>query len=228
MQTIWKRYFFGDKKYGMQRIEALLNLNAKNLEHLTGQDSDKIYYINYKGNICQTDKDSDTADLVLSNYTKIICPVWQINDLLYNEKNDEYAIFFNFDKTDQSTFNSFLCVSPSKKSSYLDTRIILCSEDYALATSEQKDNFLNYIHTKLGLDWDPKLQKIVKYKKKPNLNVNYYYISDIGKIEESIWKDDEIDNNRLRLGNCFLDKNIANYSLKLLKKFFSNQESNFI
>lgn len=63
------------------------------------------------------------------------------------------------------------------------------------------------------------VEKSVKEPKvwKPEINEKYYYVRSDGGIDYSIWNNDKCDNNSYTIGNCFKDKEDAEFVREKLK-----------
>lgn len=79
----------------------------------------------------------------------------------------------------------------------------------------------------------PKDKTVLDLKK----DARYYYIDTSGSVYCDIWQDDEIDNGRRNMGNCFLTKEEAEFEVErrkveaILLKYggrrFKNSERNY-
>lgn len=52
---------------------------------------------------------------------------------------------------------------------------------------------------------------------KPRTAEEYWWISSVGEIGSSIWDDDEVDNGRWRIGNCYQTEEECEFAIEKLK-----------
>lgn len=224
MKEEWKVFIRGVEDRGDEVLKILEEHGGKKYS-LDGTDPECLYYITHEGSISLVLFDSEFGKIIMDNYSELHLPEkWKDGDILVNKNADyKFCVFDDYlSKTGSGNELFFFhCeVASHKGERYLKSnnrRYFHDVNDYRMATTQEVEKFheaLNMYHK----DWDAEKKQVVDWKWKPNDNEEYYYILSDGKVRSCAWLDDEIDNSRFSIGNCFKTEEEAEAMAEKLKK----------
>ena len=99
MKKEWKVYIKGVPYRGDEVVKVLVDIGGRNEDELfNAENDDYIYYINHKGDIDCVQSDSETAQIIMDNYTELYLPE-QLNDgdiLINKNANYKFCVFEDY------------------------------------------------------------------------------------------------------------------------------------
>lgn len=225
MKKEWKVYIKSVPGRGNEVIKMLEDLGAKNSFDYEGNKLEALYYIWHDGSIHVELIDNEYSQIIMDNYQEIkLSEKWKDGDILINNDRTCYKVFSEYD-TDIITAFFAYNISIYVNGTITDNKegVWVCDrKNYRLATSKEKAQFYKLLHEQ-GKDWDAKKKQVVDWIWKPNDNEEYYHIFSDGKVRSCAWLDDEIDNSRFNIGNCFKTEEEAEIMAEKFKKLLKDK-----
>lgn len=97
------------------------------------------------------------------------------------------------------------------------------TEIEGFANDKEKQDFFKLLETKYHRSWNPDTKQLEICKPRALSGEKYYYITELNNVASEIEKYSEIDNNRFKSNNYFLNIDNANKA----KKYFNDYLTNF-
>lgn len=223
MKQEWQIYIKGNSSRGDEVINILKQHGGKPIrpDAVSGTIDAAIYYIDHDGIITFSTVDKETTKIIMDKYREIKLPEkWGYGDILINLKTKDFAVYRKDDDFRKESFRDEVYV---KNDGIIIFRNYLHrNDDFSLATDEETQQFYELLH-KQGKDWDVKNKQLVDWKWKPECGENYFYVTSLGEVKESML-DQEGVKTVLDFGNYFCTKEEAEAMAKKIKKLL-NAES---
>lgn len=220
MKEEWKVFIRGNKDRGEEVIKALTDLGGKG-DVLNGLDKDCIYFIDHDGIIAFAYLVSETAQIIMDNYTELHLPEkWKDGDVLVSDEGLFFVLKGDAKVGDKNaTIGAYCCVSEHQVCLSGHIKQIITPH---LASPSEVEHFHELMHN-YGKDWDAEKKQVVDWKWEPNYNEEYYRVLSDGTVHSCAWLDDEMDNSLFSIGNCFKTKEEAEIMAEKFKKLLKDK-----
>lgn len=220
MKEKWKVFIRGNKDRGEEVIKVLTDLGGRG-DALNGLNKDCIYFIDHDGVIDFAYLVSETAQIIMDNYTELHLPEkWKDGDILFSEEHKEFAVFADEWESSPAKFLSYFAISNGRYLTYKT----LCKKDFRLATKSEVAQFYESLRS-VGKEWDAKKKQFVDWKWKPKPDEDYYFITSTGKVLKSGLYSCGIDTFEiLDFGNCFRTRKEAEAMAEKVKKLLKGEQ----
>lgn len=177
-----------------------------------------IYYIWHNGMISSASIKSETAQIIMDNYTELQLPEqWNDGDVLVSRSNSQVMVLYEFvsDNKDADLFNAYFRLD----SGMIFLHSLEVRNRFRLATDQEIERFYENLH-KLHKDWDAEKKQLVDLKWKPKNGDMVYHFDEIGEILYDEY-DVSTDVPLSDFGNCFRTREEAEAMVEKIKKLLN-------
>lgn len=220
MKEEWKVFIRGNKDRGEEVIKALTDLGGKG-DVLNGLNKDCIYFIDHDGIMDFAYLVSETAQIIMDNYTELHLPEkWKDGDVLVDRHDSQIMALYEFvSDQDADLFNAHILLNGDM--------IVLHSLEvrkrFRLATAPEIEKFHEILHEH-HKDWDAEKKQLVDLKWKPSEGDSFYAVSTaedcIRKYEFGL---DTYTQHLVRNYNCFKTREEAETMAEKIKELLKEE-----
>lgn len=220
MKEEWKVFIRGNKDRGEEVIKALTDLGGKG-DGLNGLNKDCIYFIDHDGIMDFAYLVSETAQIIMDNYTELHLPEkWKDGDVLVDRHDSQIMALYEFvSDQDADLFNAHILLNGDM--------IVLHSLEvrkrFRLATDQEIEKFYEILHEH-HKDWDTENKQLVDWKWKPSEGDSFYAVSTaedcIRKYEFGL---DTYTQHLVRNYNCFKTREEAETMAEKIKELLKEE-----
>lgn len=221
MKEEWKVYIKGVPGRGDEVRQALIDLGGKVYHYFNYDVPGYLYFMNHHGEIKYTEESCDIGKIIMDCYRELRLPEkWKDGDVLISKDGVFFCIFRRYEP--DSFFSASLEVSDNICNEY--SKGLFCFVGcYRLATPAEVERFHELLH-KQGKDWDAEKKQLVDWKWKPKAGENYFFISSKLFVEDTSNDEFDVDEARIRRGNCFRTREEAEAMAEKIKKLLKGGE----
>ena len=222
MKEEWKVYIRGNKNRGEEVIKVLTDLGTANASKWKGDKEDYIYFIAHDGTIDFEDLDSETARIIMDNYTELYLPEkWKDGDLLvcHMLSGNRYAVYS--DDSELMECNTIITYVDADNHTY-GVNGLFDKDDFKLASDKEHTEFYELLH-KHGVDWDDRKKQLVNLKWKPKMDEPFWIVTATLDVNFYLWNGTLSNIEMFNCGNCFKTREEAKIAAKKIRDLFKEK-----
>jgi len=143
---------------------------------------------------------------------------WNYGDILISNDGKSFVVY-NHDNVEEFHGFETMCYVSDDSFSIIT---VADKDSYHFVTASEREQFHKLLH-KHHKDWDVDRKQLVDWKWKPKAGENYFFISSRLSVEDTSNDGFDIDEARIRRGNCFRTREEAEAMAEKIKKLLKGE-----